>query len=79
LSREVLETEDFGDYRRVRYRWHVGDTTGVDFTRQRIEPVPRTILEDRWYGLMHEGNNASELQERLDGILWDLGAAFNPS
>jgi hypothetical protein len=36
--------------------------------------ITRDMLEDRYVGLLHDGNNPSELQDRLDDVLWDLVA-----
>lgn len=72
-TEEILDrTQDGGEWH-YRYRWAVGEASGEDRASGPIEPVARSVLLDRWAGLVKGADGeASELLERLDSVLADL-------
>jgi hypothetical protein len=80
---KVLSIEERNGVRVYRYRWTFSGgqdaagkplpaRTGEDWAYAPIDPLPRSILEDRWAGLMAKLGEATRLQERLDRVLNDL-------
>jgi hypothetical protein len=72
------ELLDFSDQRghgqRVhRFRWHVDEHQGDDTLIERIVPVSRQLIEDRWDSMFAERPGGfPKTQERLDGLLHDI-------
>lgn len=83
LAREIIETLDAErGVRSHRYRWTVAggtdengkswpSTSGEEWASERVTPIPAEVLEDRWIGLMGDGDS-TELLERLDAVLTEL-------
>lgn len=67
---EILSTEERDGELHHHFRWGEGPGD-TDNAYERIEPMSREILDDRWRGMMGT-RRPSKLHERLDTLLFDL-------
>jgi hypothetical protein len=78
----IRETVSEDGERTIRYRWFLGggesadgvpleDSSGESWAMDRVEPMPRTILLDRWNGLIG-ADSYTELGDRLSAVLDDF-------
>ena len=72
IGYEVIRVTDRDDGLRVRrYRWRE-DPNAEGTTTERVEPVSREVLEDRYQGLVKREGEATKLLLRLDRVLNDI-------
>jgi hypothetical protein len=79
---EILEERVEQGERHVRYRWTVtggttadgkpmADRSGIEWAMERVEPLAREVLQDRWNGLIGT-DDYTKLGRQLNGVLFDL-------